>query len=72
MAAVVLGSWRPASDFSSAHCMPSGSGDYGQTKVLAGIEFETACRRKYPAVDKPLTAEEKAQAREQRRLEAIS
>ena len=45
---------------------------YGQTKVLAGIEFETARRRKYPAADKPLTAEEKAQASEQKRLDAIS
>ena len=27
MAVVVLGSWHPAADFSSAHCMPSGSGD---------------------------------------------
>ena len=45
---------------------------YGQTKVLAGIEFETARRRKYPAADKPMTAEEKAQASEQKRLDAIS
>ena len=45
---------------------------YGQTKVLAGIEFETARRRKYPAADKPLTAEEKAKAAEQTRLDAIS
>ena len=45
---------------------------YGQTKVLAGIEFETARRRKYPAADKPLTAEEKAQASEQTRLDTIS
>ena len=27
MAVVVLGSWHPASDFSSAHYMPSGVGD---------------------------------------------
>ena len=45
---------------------------YGQTKVLAGIEFETARRRKYPIADKPPTAEEKAQAAEQKRLDAIS
>ena len=45
---------------------------YGQTKVLAGIEFETARRRKYPAADKPLTTEEKAQASEQKRLDTIS
>ena len=45
---------------------------YGQTKVLAGIEFETARRRKYPAADKPLTTEEKAQVSEQKRLDAIS
>ena len=45
---------------------------YGQTKVLAGIEFETARRRKYPIADKAPTAEEKAQASEQKRLDAIS
>jgi integrase len=45
---------------------------YGQTKVLAGIEFETARRRKYPVADKPLTGEEKAKAAEQTRLDAIS
>jgi integrase len=45
---------------------------YGQTKVLAGIEFETARRRKYPIADKAPTAEEKAQAAEQKRLDAIS
>ena len=45
---------------------------YGQTKVLAGIEFETAGRKKYPAADKAPTAEEKAQAAEQKRLDAIS
>ena len=45
---------------------------YGQTKVLAGIEFETARRRKYPIADKSLTSEEKAQASEQKRLDAIS
>jgi integrase len=45
---------------------------YGQTKVLAGIEFETARRRKYPVADKAPTAEEKAQAAEQKRLDAIS
>jgi len=45
---------------------------YGQTKVLAGIEFETARRRKYPVAEKAPTAEEKAQASEQKRLDAIS
>jgi hypothetical protein len=45
---------------------------YGQTKVLAGIEFETARRRKYPIADKAPTAEKKAQAAEQKRLDAIS
>ncbi len=45
---------------------------YGQTKVLAGIEFETARRRKYPVADKAPSAEEKAQASEQKRLDAIS
>jgi hypothetical protein len=45
---------------------------YGQTKVLAGIEFETARRRKYPVADKAPTAEEKALTAEQKRLDAIS
>ena len=45
---------------------------YGQTKVVAGIEFETARRRKYPVADKAPTAEEKAQASEQKRLDTIS
>ena len=45
---------------------------YGQTKVLAGIEFETARRRKYPAPPAPLTAEQKAEAAEQKRLNDLS
>ena len=45
---------------------------YGPTKIIAGIEFETARRRKYPLADKAPSAEEKAQASEQKRLDAIS
>ena len=45
---------------------------YGQTKVLTGIEFETARRRKYPAPPAALTPEQKAEAIEQKRLNDLS
>lgn len=44
---------------------------YGQTKVLTGIEYETARRRKYPTPPQ-LSEEEKAKAAEKKREEDIS
>ena len=45
---------------------------YGQTKVLAGIEFETARRRNHPAPPAALTPEQKAEAAEQKRVNDLS